>query len=167
MDFSSIDATTWATIWATISLVIFLGVVIYLGVPKMIAKMLDQRIGQIEEDLAQAKRLREEAEALLVDYERKRVAAEGEAEGIVTAAKEEAKRLADDASTKLTELIARRTKAVEDKIAQAEAQALGEVRASAADLTVEAARIVLSQQMASKGDELVAKAIQDVGTKLN
>ena len=167
MDFSSIDATTWATIWATISLVIFIGIIIYFGVPKMIAKMLDQRIAQIETDLAEAKRLREEAEALLVDYERKRVSAEGEAEGIVTAAKEEAKRLADDASAKLTDLIARRTKAVEDKIAQAEAQAPGEVRASAAELTVAAARIVLSQQMPSKGDELVAKAIQDVGAKLN
>ena len=167
MDFSSIDAPTWATIWATISLLIFIGVIVYFGVPKMIAKMLDQRIAQIETDLAEAKRLREEAEALLVDYERKRVSAEGEAEGIVTAAREEAKRLADDASAKLTDLIARRTKAVEDKIAQAEAQALGEVRASAAELTVSAARIVLNQQMASKGDDLVAKAIEDVGAKLN
>jgi F-type H+-transporting ATPase subunit b len=167
MDFSSFDATTWATIWATISLVIFIGIVIYFGVPKLITKMLDDRIAQIEEDLVQAKRLREEAEALLVDYERKRASAEGEAEGIITAAKEEAKRLADDASVKLTELIARRTKAVEDKIAQAEAQALGEVRASAAELTVEAARIVLSQQMTSKGDALVVKAIEDVGAKLN
>ena len=167
MDFSSIDATTWASIWATVSLLIFIGVVIYFGVPKMVTKMLDQRIAQIEEDLAEAKRLREEAEALLVDYESKRASAEGEAESIVTAAKEEAKRLADDASVKLTELIARRTRAVEDKIAQAESQALGEVRASAAELTVEAARIVLGQQMASKGDDLVAKAIEDVGAKLN
>lgn len=167
MDFSAIDATTWATIWATISLLIFIGIVIYFGVPKMITKMLDQRIAQIEEDLAEAKRLRVEAEALLVDYERKRASAEGEAESIVTAAREEAKRLADEASAKLTDLIARRTKAVQDKIAQAEAQALGEVRASAAELTVAAARIVLSQQMTSKGDDLVAKAIRDVGAKLN
>lgn len=167
MDFSNIDATTWATIWATISLVIFIGIMIYFGLPKMIAKMLDDRIAQIETDLAEAKRLREEAEALLVDYENKRVAAEGEAAGIVTAAQEEAKRLAEEANVTLTDLIARRTKSVQDKIAQAEAQALGEVRARAADLTVEAARIVLSQQMASKGDELVSKAIKDVATQLN
>lgn len=167
MDFSTIDATTWATIWATIALVIFIGIMMYFGLPKMITKMLDARIAQIETDLAEAKRLREEAEALLVDYERKRVAAEGEAAGIVTAAQEEAKRLADDAQVALTDLIARRTKSVKDKIAQAEAQALGEVRARAADLTVEAARIVLSQQMASKGDDLVSKAIKDVGTQLN
>ncbi|MET3896953.1 F-type H+-transporting ATPase subunit b [Devosia sp. UYZn731] len=167
MDFSTIDATTWATIWATISLVIFIGIMIYFGLPKMITKMLDARIAQIETDLAEAKRLREEAEALLVDYENKRVAAEGEAAGIVTAAQEEAKRLAEDANVALTDLIARRTKSVQDKIDQAEAQALGEVRARAADLTVEAARIVLSQQMASKGDDLVSKAIKDVGTQLN
>lgn len=167
MDFSSLDATTWATIWATISLVIFIGIVIYFGVPKMITKMIDARIGKIEEDLAEATRLREEAEALLVEYENKRVAAESEAEGIVTAAKEDAKRIAEEANVALTDLIARRTKAVEDKIAQAEAHAIGEVRARSADLAVEAARIVLNQQMASKGDELVSKAIQDVAAKLN
>ena len=167
MDFSSLDATTWASIWATISLVIFLAVAIYFGVPKMITKMLDTRIAKIEEDLSEAKRLREEAEALLVDYERKRVSAESEAEGIVTAAKEDAKRLADEANAALTDLIARRTKAVEEKIAQAEAQALAEVRAKSADLAVNAARIVLEQQMASKGNDLVAKAIQDVAAKLN
>lgn len=167
MDFSSFDATTWASIWATISLVIFIGVAIYFGVPKMVTKMLDTRIAKIEEDLSEAKRLREEAEALLVDYERKRVSAESEAEGIVTAAKEDAKRLADEANAALTDLIARRTKAVEEKIAQAEAQALAEVRAKSADLAVNAARIVLEQQMASKGNDLVAKAIQDVAAKLN
>lgn len=167
MDFSSFDATTWATVWATISLVIFIGIVIYFGVPKMVTKMIDARIAKIEEDLAEATRLREEAEALLVEYENKRAAAESEAEGIVTAAKEDAKRIAEEANVALTDLIARRTKAVEDKIAQAEAHAIGEVRARSADLAVEAARIVLNQQMATKGDELVSKAIQDVAAKLN
>lgn len=167
MDFSSFDATTWATVWATISLVIFIGIVIYFGVPKMITKMIDARIAKIEEDLAEATRLREEAEALLVEYENKRAAAESEAEGIVTAAKEDAKRIAEEANVALTDLIARRTKAVEDKIAQAEAHAIGEVRARSADLAVEAARIVLNQQMATKGDELVSNAIQDVAAKLN
>lgn len=167
MDFSSLDATTWATIWATISLVIFIGIVIYFGVPKMITKVLDTRIAKIEQDLAEAKRLREDAEALLVEYENKRIAAESEAESIVTAAKEDAKRIADEANVALTDLIARRTRAVEDKIAQAEAHAVGEVRARSADLAVEAARIVLNQQMDTKGSQLVSKAIEDVAAKLN
>ena len=161
------DATTWATVWATISLVIFLGVTIYFGVPKMITKMLDDKISKIGEDLDEAKRLREEAQALLAEYERKRKDAESEAADIVTAAQEEAVRIADEANASLEDLIARRTRAVEEKIAQAEAQALAEVRARSADVAAEAARVILTDQMADKGDALIAQAIKDVASKLN
>src|SRR5690606_33200710 len=106
---------------------------LYFGVHRIIAKMLDGKIAEIETNIADAKRLREEAAALLVEYEQKRVAAEKEAEGIVTAAKEEAERLTVEAQASLEDLVARRTRAVEDKIAQAEAQAIAEVRARSAD----------------------------------
>jgi F-type H+-transporting ATPase subunit b len=167
MDLSHLDATTWATIWATISLVVFLGIAVYFGAPKMITKALDDRIRAIEEELAEAKRLRAEAEALLVEYEQKRKSAEAEAADIVTAAQEDAKRLTAEAATSLTELIARRTKAVEEKIAQAEAAALAEVRAQSADVAIEAARVLLTRKVHENGDALVDKAIQDVGARLN
>jgi F-type H+-transporting ATPase subunit b len=163
-----LDATYAATVWATISLVIFIGILIYFGVPRMIAGLLDARIRKIEADLAEADRLRIEAKALLEEYERKRDEAEKEAAEIVTAAREEAFRLTAEAGTALEALIARRTKAVEDKIAQAEAQAIAEVRARSADVAIEAARMLLGRQMADKGDALVDKAIADLGgTKLN
>ena len=117
------DATTGATIWATIALVIFIGVAIYFGIPKTITKMLDGRIKAIEDELAEAERLRMEAKFLLEEYESKRLAAASEAESIVAAAREEAFRLTAEAKSSLEALIARRTKAVEDKIAQAESQA--------------------------------------------
>ena len=75
--------------------------------------------------------------------------------------------LTAEAKTSLEALVARRTKTVEDKIAQAESQALAEVRARSADVAVEAARLVLGKQMASKGDTLIDQAIRDVGNKLN
>lgn len=153
--------------WATVAFFIFIGLMIYLKVPGMITKMLDDRIGQIENDLDEAKRLREEAQALLAEYERKRIAAESEAEDIVTAAKEEAEQMAKDARIALDDMVTRRTKAVEDKIAQAEAQALAEVRARSADVAVEAARVLLQGQMAETGDDLVDAAIKEVGSKLN
>lgn len=153
--------------WATVGLFIFIGLMLYLGVPKMIASMLDKKIKQIEDDLNEAKRLREEAQAMLADYERKRKAAESEAEEIVTAAKEEADRLAEEAAASLEDLVNRRTRAVEEKIAQAEAQALGEVRARSADVAVEAARAILTKQMAEKGNDLVDQSIKDVAAKLN
>lgn len=156
-----------AAFWAMIALFVFLGVVVYLKAPAMIARMLDTRIKAIETELAEAERLRMEAKFLLEEYEAKRQSATTEAEGIVTAAREEAFRLTAEAKTSLETLIARRTKAVEDKIAQAESQAVAEVRARSADVAIEAAQLLLSRQMAQKGEALVDQAIKDVGSKLN
>jgi F-type H+-transporting ATPase subunit b len=133
----------------------------------MITKALDGRIAKIEAELAEAERLRAEAKALLDQYAKKRGEADKEAEEIVLAAREEAFRLTGEASASLETLIARRTKAVEEKIAQAEAQAIAEVRARSADLAVEAARLLLQKQMKDKGPALVDQAIRDVAGKLN
>jgi F-type H+-transporting ATPase subunit b len=153
--------------YALAALVIFLGLVVYFGVPKIINNLLDKQIQKIADDLAEAKKLREEAAALLVEYEQKRVAAEGEAAGIIAAAQEEATRLTAEAQVSLADLVARRTKAVEDKIAQAEAQAVAEVRARSADVAIEAARLVLTDEMSRKGGQVVDRAIADVGNRLN
>lgn len=161
------DATTGASIWATIALAIFVGLIIYLGVHKAIAKMLDDRIAKIENELAEAEALRAEAKALLEDYARRRDEAEKEAEEIVTAAREEAFRLTAEAKESIEAMIARREKAVNEKITQAEAQAVAEVRARSADLAVEAARMLLEKQMTTKGDALVEQAIKDVAARLN
>lgn len=155
------------TFWATVALAIFVGIVLYVKAPKSIANLLDGRIKKIEEDLSEAKRLREEAQALLADYERRRKAAESEADDIITAAQEEAKRLTEEAEISLKELVVRRTKTVEEKIAQAEAQALAEVRSRSADVAIEAARVILSKQMSESGDALIDEAIKNVGSRLN
>ncbi|HWV00039.1 MAG TPA: ATP F0F1 synthase subunit B [Devosia sp.] len=156
-----------AAFWAAIALFIFIGVVLYYKVPGLIGKALDGRIKAIEGELAEAERLRQEAKFLLEEYEAKRQAATTEAESIVAAAREEAFRLTAEAKTSLEALIARRTKAVEDKIGQAESQAVAEVRSRSADVAVEAARLLLTRQMNQKGDALIDRAIKDVGSKLN
>ena len=156
-----------ATFWAFVALLIFFAIVIYFKVPGMVAKALDGRIAKIEADLDEAKRLREEAQALLAEYERKRKAAEGEAEEIVAAAKDEAERMTKEAEAALEDMVARRTKSVEDKIAQAEAQALSDVRARSADVAIEAARLILADQAKENGDALVDQSIKDVGSRLN
>jgi F-type H+-transporting ATPase subunit b len=153
--------------WALVALVVFFVVVAYFGIPKTINKMLDGRIRQIADELESAKRLREEAAALLVEYEQKRIAAESEAESIIATAREDAVRLTNEAQASLAELVARRTKSVEDKIAQAEAQAIAEVRARSADVAIEAARVVLTDEMNNRGGQVVDRAIADVGSRLN
>src|SRR5690606_2305875 len=153
--------------YALVALVIFCGAAVFFGMPGIVGKMLDGQIQKIADELAEAKRLREEAAALLVEYEQKRVAAESEAEGIIAAAKEEATRLTADAQVSLADLISRRTQPLEDKIAQAESQAIAEVRARSADVAIEAARLVLTDEMSRNGGEVVNKAIADVGNRLN
>ncbi len=103
----------------------------------------------------------------MAEYERKRKAAEDEAAEIVEAAKSEADRLTEEAQQSLDDLITRRTKAVEEKIAQAESQAIADVRARSADIAVEAAKLVLADKMAEKGDALIDAAIKDVSANLN
>jgi F-type H+-transporting ATPase subunit b len=156
-----------AEFWVIIALIVFIGVILYIRVPRLLATALDNRIRKIEAELDEAARLRAEAQSLLDSYANKRAEAEAEAQGIVAAAREEADRLAKDAAVALEGLIGRRSKAVEEKIAQAEQQAIAEVRGRSADVAVEAARIILSRQMADKGDALVSQAIEDVAAKLH
>lgn len=153
--------------WAMVALIIFLGMMVVFGVPRIIGQMMDKRIAQIADELAQAKTLREEAAALLVEYEQKRLSAEREAESIVLAAQQDAERMRADARAAIEDMVTRRTKAVEDKIAQAESQAIAEVRARSADLAIEAARIMLAEEVSRRGDGLVDTAISEVGNRLN
>lgn len=156
-----------ATFWAFIALLLFFAIVIYFKAPSLVTRTLDARIAKIEADLDEARRLREEAQSLLAEYERKRKAAESEAEDIVAAAKDEAERLTAEAEAALEDMVARRTKAVEDKIAQAEAQAISEVRARSADVAIEAARLLLADQVKENGSALVDQSIKDVASRLN
>ena len=157
-----------AEFWVAVAFVIFVGGMGYLGVHKMVAKSLDERADNIRAELDEARRLKDEAAALLAQYQRKRQEAEGEAQEIVAGAKAEAERMAVEAKAKIEEFIARRTKMAETKIAQAEAQAAADVRAAAADAAVAAAEKILTQE--AKGGlagELIAKGIEDVRKKLN
>ncbi|MBZ9853004.1 F0F1 ATP synthase subunit B [Mesorhizobium sp. CA13] len=162
------DATSLATLWATIALVIFLAIAIYIKVPRLIAKALDARAARISSELDEARRLREEAQQLLGQYQRKRNEAEQEAADIVAAAKREAELLAAEAHKKTEDYVARRTALAEQKIGQAEREAIGEVRASAVDIAVEAARTLLAGKIDAKvGADLFKASLQDVKAKLN
>ncbi|MER8777106.1 F0F1 ATP synthase subunit B [Mesorhizobium sp. M0977] len=162
------DATSLATLWATVALIIFLGIAIYIKVPGMIAKALDARADKISSELEEARRLREEAQQLLGQYQRKRKEAEQEAAAIVAAAKREADMLAAEAHKKTEDYVARRTALAEQKIGQAEREAIGEVRASAVDIAVEAARALLAGKIDAKvGADLFNASLQDLKSKLN
>lgn len=156
-----------AEFWVGVAFVIFWAVLFYFGVPKRFLSSLDSRGKRIADELAEARRLREDAERLLREYETKRAAAEREAADIVTSAKEEAERLARETQEKMADFVKRRTAAAEAKIAQAEAQAAADVRAAAVEAAVKASEQVLRGELAGPAAEaLVAKSLGDVRAKL-
>lgn len=154
--------------WVLISFLLFCGILVWKGVPGLVGKALDKRATVIRTELDEARRLREEAQQLLADYQRKTREAEDEAKSIIEAAKREAENLASETRAALDEQVQRRTKAAEEKIARAEAQALADVRAAAVDLAAKASESILKSKLAGEGGaSLVDTAIRDLKGKLN
>lgn len=154
--------------WVLTGLIIFIGIAIYMKVPGMLTASLDKRREDIANELEEARRLREEAQQLLASYQRKQREAMKEAEDIVTQAKAEAERLAAETRSAMTALVARRTKMAEDKIAQAEAQAMADVRAVASDVAIAAAREIIAAKVdANRDAKLVEGSIAELASKLH
>jgi len=157
-----------AEFWVAVAFLLFVLVLFYVGAHKKILEALDSRAAGIKADLDEARRLRDEAQKLLAEYKRKQSEAENEAAAIVSEAKAEAERVAAEAKTKVEDFVARRTKMAETKIGQAEALALADVRAAAAEAAVAAAEKILT--VAAKGkvaEDLISRGIADVKAKLN
>jgi len=154
--------------WVGVGTAIFFAVLIWKKVPVAIAKQLDARAAIIAKELDDAKRLREEAAALLQQYQQKRAGAEKEAETIVTDARAEAERYARDAKAAIDAQIVRRGKMAQDKIAQAEAQAIADVRSMAADAAVAAAeKLIASRLTDAKSASLIQDSLREIPVKLN
>ena len=157
-----------ATFFALVALIIFLGIVAYAGGFKSMASGLDTRAERIRNDLEQAAKLRKEAEALLAEYKQKRIDAEKEAASIIAAAKSDAEEYAAETRRKLSESLDRRTAQAEQKIAQAEAAAIKDVRNAATELAIAAAQNMVAQvAKGSTADQLIATSIQAVKNRLN
>lgn len=157
-----------ASFFALVALVLFFVLLAYLKVPGMMAKALDERADKIRDELAEAKRLREEAQHLLAEYQRKRKEAEAEAAAIVAAAEREAAALTAEAKQKTEEFVARRNALSEQKIKQAETEAVNAVRAAAVDLAIAAAEKVLAKKADDSVQQALFKAsISEVKSRLN
>jgi F-type H+-transporting ATPase subunit b len=154
--------------WVGVGFVLVIGLLVWRGIPGMVGKMLDQRSAVIAAELNEAKRLHDEAIALLADYKKKSASAESEAQNIITDARAEAERFAAESRASLKTQIERRAQAAQDKIAQAEAAAMNEIRALAANAAAGAAEKLIAARMDEKrAATLIEGSIKDLGGKLN
>ena len=156
------------TFWVAVAFVLLIGVFLYYKVPAMIGKQLDERAAKIKQELDEAAKLHSDAQALFADYQRKQKNALKEAQDIVAQAEAEAKRITAQAAADTEAMLKRGEALAQAKIAQAEAAAVKEIRDAAADLAVEAAKQVLTQEIQGpKAQAMVDKAIADLRGKLH
>jgi len=154
--------------WEGLGLAIVIALILYRRVPAMLAKMLDARAVAIQNELTQAQQLRQEAEAVLVRYTERASHAQAEAETILNQAKEEAERFAKESEAQLKVLIERRARQAQDRIARAEAQAMADIRALAADAAAAAAgQIIAGRLDDQRASALIDSSIRDLAGKLN
>jgi len=135
---------------------------------KAVAQMLDQRAIKIKADLDEAQKLKDEAQALLGEYQRKQKDALKEAAEIVETAKAVAQRQAKEAAANLDLAFVRREKLALEKITQAEAAAIAEVRREAVDVaSLAAKKLIIESLNDSRATALVDAAIKDVDKRLH
>ncbi len=157
-----------ASFFALVGLVLFFVLIAYLKVPGMLASSLDERAKNITEELAEAKRLREEAQHLLAEYQRKRKEAEADAASIIASAEREAAALTAEAKAKTEEFVTRRTALSEQKIRQAETDAIGAVRSAAVDIAIAASqKLITDKATPAAKAKLFKAAVGDVKARLN
>ena len=157
------------TFWTAVGFVIFVAAVARV-VWRSATKALDDRAAGIKASIDDAATLREEAEALLSNYRRKQqgAEAEAEAEAVLAHAREEAARMAEEAERALGEALRRREQQALAKIAQAEQEALAEVRAHAVRLSAVAARTLIERHLDKpRADALVAESVESLPRHLH
>lgn len=154
------------TFMVLIAFVIFVALVLWKGMSKITAG-LDNRADEIRKQLEEAQSLREEAQAALATYQRQQRDALAEAEEIIAHAKDEAERLRKDAEAALAATLKRREEQAVDRIAQAEAKALQDVRDQAVDIAISATGKLIGDSMsADVQSRLIGDATGDLAAKL-
>jgi F-type H+-transporting ATPase subunit b len=155
------------TFWVAVAFFVFVGLMVWKA-RRPVLDGIDARAERIKAELDEAQRLREEAQKALAEYKRKQRDAAKEAEDLLANARHEADLLRRQAAEDLKATLARREKAALDKIAQAEAHALQDVRAQAVDIAIAATAKLLSENVDPTRDQsMVDQAIKDLGHRLH
>jgi len=149
--------------WTLVAFIIFVAIAIYLKAPSMIGKLLDEQIERVKKELSDAIELKEEANTLLAEYERKKEDAEKEAETIIANAKERAKNYEQSALAKSEEIIKRQEAQSIEKINQAEIQAMSKIRKSIIEKSIDSAEKLVSEKISSKkSDQIFTDSLKDL-----
>ena len=154
------------TFWVAVAFVVFV-VLVFKPIKGALIGGLDAKIAEIRQEVEEAEKLREEAQSLLANYQRQQRQAIQDAETIVARAKEEAERHRAEADEAMKDMVRRQEEQAREKIAQAEAAAIQEVRSMSVELAMAAAEKLLADRLAGdEGSRLIDNSIEDIPRKL-
>ena len=154
------------TFWVAVAFVIFV-IAVFKPIKGALIGGLDAKIEEIRREVEEAEKLREEAQSLLANYQRQQRQAMQDAENIVARAKEEAGRHRAEADEAMKEMVRRQEEQAREKIAQAEAAAIQEVKSMAVDLAMAASEKLLADKLVGdEGSRLIDKSISEIPQKL-
>lgn len=155
------------TVWVAISFVIFIALAYKLGRASVL-KALDTRIEGVRNDLATAEQLKAEAQAMLVEYQRKQLDAAKEAEQLIENARDNATRLQKQAEEDFTTTMARREGMMKERILRMEENAMDDIRRYAAELAISATTQIIAEKMDDKSaHKLADSSISKLSENLN
>ncbi|MEO1328669.1 MAG: ATP F0F1 synthase subunit B [Pseudomonadota bacterium] len=154
--------------WVLFAFILFIALLVYFGVPSMLARSLDQRAANIRGQLEEARKLREEAQTKLAEFQRQQQQVQTKADEIVAAARRDAEQAAEDAKKAIADSVEKRLKSAEEQIEMAEADAVRRVRDEAVDAAIAASRTLLKQTIGQDdATAMMDKAISEVTTRVN
>lgn len=155
-------------VWIAVSFVLFFAMIWKVDVFGKIARALDERGRKIKDELEEATRLREEAQATLAAYQAKQALVMQEAEQMLAATRADADAMAKAARDELKAGLEKRTRLAMDRIAQAEAKAVQDVQAHMVDIAMAASRAIVKEYSSQGGsEELIRLAVSDVERKIH
>jgi len=132
--------------WTLVSFALLFGLLKWLVLPRMTA-ILDQRTRVIEAEIEQAKRQREEAENLRLDYQKQLDAASGDVHRMFVESEARVRRKHQQMMDEWKIDMKRRQTAFHEEAEATRQRALREIRAEAAEMVVDATEKLLHSHM--------------------
>lgn len=154
--------------WEWVGFLTIIAIFLWMGAHSTAARLLDRRAEAISKELDSVRRLREEAETVLLSYRERAQGTESETAAILSETRAENERFTAEARAQMQAHIERRARTAQERIAQAEADAMAEIRALAADAATAAAEKLIADRLGEqKTSALIARSIRELPSKLS
>ena len=150
------------TAWVAIAFVIFIGLV-WRKASKAITGILDSRSLLIENELKEAKSLKEEALEELRKSLQSQKNISNEAEQIIKDAQDAAKKIREDANVNCSEIIKRREEQAKQKIMALETEAVNNIKKITGSIIIESSKVFIESNLDKKeNNNIISKSSNQI-----